>query len=152
MHEAELIWRPRTRGDAMQDAFLELPAAWRFLLIGGLAAAVNVSTRFSLTPVLGFEAAVPVAYLTGMWLAYTLFRRCVFSASGRSVRSEVWRFSLVNLVALLLVWTISVGLAREVFPAIGFTWHAEDIAHLIGVLTPAASSWIGHKRYTFSSR
>lgn len=152
MQDIELIWRPRTRGDAMLDAFLALPAAWRFLIIGGLAAAVNVATRFSLTPAIGFEASIPVAYLIGMWVAYTLFRRVVFAASGRSVRSEVYRFTLVNAVALLLVWAISIVLAREVFPASGFTWYADDIAHVIGVLTPAVSSWIGHKQFTFSSR
>ena len=59
----------------------------------------------------------------------------VFGASGRSVASEAWRFTLVNLVSMALVWLISVGLARVIaFPAIGFTWYADDIAHFIGVL------------------
>ena len=114
------------------------------------SAGVNLVARFLLQPVMGFELAVLVAYVIGMVVAYNLFRLLVFGATERGVGSEFWRFTLVNLVALACVWMISVGLARIVFPAISFTWHADDIAHFIGVLSPAVTSWIGHKRYTFS--
>lgn len=32
------------------------------------------------------------------------------------------------------------------------TWHANDIAHLIGVLVPAVTSFIGHRFYTFARK
>lgn len=124
----------------------------KFLVTGGFAALVNLLSRYALNHVMSFEAAVVLAYLLGMATAYLLARRFVFDASGRSVASEVRRFVLVNLVALGFVWAISVGLARVVFPAIGFTWHADDIAHLIGVLAPAVSSYIGHRFYTFARK
>lgn len=127
----------------------QLPPLVRFLLLGGFSAGVNVVARFVLQPLLGFEVAVAVAYVIGMVVAYNLFRIFVFGASERGVVSEAWRFTLVNLVSLALVWTISVGLARVVLPALNWTWHADDISHLIGVLSPAVTSWIGHKRYTF---
>jgi putative flippase GtrA len=41
------------------------------------------------------------------------------------------------------------GLLHIVFPAIGFFWHAEDIAHFIGLSVPAVTSYFGHKHYTF---
>lgn len=124
----------------------------KFLVTGGIAALVNLLSRYALNHVMSFEAAVVVAYLLGMATAYLLARRFVFDASGRSVASEVRRFVLVNLVALGFVWVISVGLARVVFPAIGFTWHADDTAHLIGVLAPAVTSYIGHRFYTFARK
>ena len=124
----------------------------KFLVTGGIAALVNLLSRYALNQVMSFEAAVVVAYLLGMATAYLLARRFVFDASGRSVASEVRRFVLVNLVALGFVWVISVGLARVVFPAIGMTWHADDIAHLIGVLAPAVTSYIGHRFYTFARK
>lgn len=136
----------------LRAQFERLPALARFLLLGGFSAGVNLVARFLLQPWLGFETAVIVAYLTGMVVAYTLFRLFVFGASGRGIGSEAWRFTVVNMVALGVVWIISVGLARVVFPAIGFTWFAEDVAHFIGVLSPAVTSWIGHKRYTFRAR
>ncbi len=124
----------------------------KFLITGGIAALVNLISRYALNFVMSFEAAVVVAYLLGMTTAYLLARRFVFDASGRSVASEVRRFVLVNIVALGFVWVISVGLARVVFPAIGMTWHANDMAHLIGVLAPAVTSFIGHRFYTFARK
>jgi putative flippase GtrA len=124
----------------------------KFLVTGGIAALVNLLSRYALNHVMSFEAAVVAAYLLGMATAYLLARRFVFDASGRSVASEVRRFVLVNLVALGFVWVISVGLARVVFPAIGMTWHADDIAHLIGVLAPAVTSYVGHRFYTFARK
>ncbi len=138
------------RSTALRQAFQRLPAIVRFLALGGLSAAVNLVARFAMQPIIGFETAVIVAYLIGMVVAYNLFRLFVFGASTRGVGSEFWRFTVVNLVSLALVWCVSVGLARLVFPALAFTWYADDLAHLIGLLCPSISSWIGHKRYTFS--
>ncbi len=123
----------------------------RFLLTGGIAAAVNLASRYLLNDWVGFEAAVVLAYLIGMTVAYTLARSFVFESSGRSVASEFKRFALVNCVSLALVWSISVVLAREAFPAMGFRWHAEDVAHAIGVSVPAVVSYFGHKVYTFAN-
>jgi putative flippase GtrA len=122
---------------------------FRFLATGGFAALVNISSRYLLTPVIGFEASVLLAYLIGMITAYLLFRLFVFGSSGRTMVSEAYRFVLVNILALILVWVVSVGLARIVFPAIAFQWHSEDIAHLVAVCVPAISSYIGHLHFTF---
>jgi len=136
-------------GTHLRASFENLPALVRFLALGGIAAGVNLVARWLLQPLVGFEAAVALAYVCGMVVAYNLFRLFVFGASGRSVASEAWRFTIVNLVSMVLVWLISVSLARYVFPAIGFRFFADDVAHFIGVLSPAITSWIGHKRYTF---
>ncbi len=122
---------------------------FKFLLTGGIAAAVNVVSRYLLNFIWSFELSVAVAYLIGMLTAYALARKYVFSESGRSMHSELFRFTIVNLFSMVAVWGISVGLLRIVFPAIGFTWHAEDIAHLIGVAAPAATSYVGHRYYSF---
>lgn len=121
----------------------------RFLAAGGFAALVNLVSRYILTPLIGFEVSIVVAYLLGMGVAFILFRTLVFSRSGAGVAKETYRFVIVNLVALMLVWTISVTLAGLVFPAVGFIWHAQDIAHFIGACIPAITSYIGHSIYTF---
>jgi len=123
----------------------------RFLVTGGIAALVNMGSRYLLNFFIRFEIAVIVAYLFGMGAAYVLARTYVFEASGRSVASEFHRFVAVNFFALILVWSISVAMARTVLPSIGFTWHADDLAHFIGVMAPAAASYFGHRFYTFSS-
>jgi putative flippase GtrA len=121
----------------------------RFLAAGGVAALVNLVSRYVLTPFIGFEVSVVVAYVLGMAVAFSLFRTLVFGRSGASVAAETYRFVIVNVVALTLVCAISVTLADVVFPAIGLRWHGEDIAHFIGTCIPAISSYVGHSTYTF---
>ena len=90
---------------------------------------------------MSFEAAVAVAYLFGMVTAYVLAKIFVFDKSGLAVATEFRRFVIVNLLSLAIVWVVSVGLALTVFPAVGLRWHAEDVAHLIGVLSPSVVAY-----------
>lgn len=122
----------------------------RFLVSGSVAAGVNVLARIGLAEIVRYEVAVLIAYLAGMTTAYVLMRLFVFEASGRGARSELWRFVLVNMLALVQVWIVSVGLARWLFPASGFTLHADTVAHVIGVLFPVLTSYVGHKRFSFA--
>jgi putative flippase GtrA len=121
----------------------------RFLATGGFAVVANLGSRYLLNQVISFEFAVVVAYLIGMSSAYALARLFVFRMSGRSVVTELRRFAIVNVFALMMVWIISVSLAFYLFPALQFTWHSNDIAHFVGVIAPAVTSYIGHQYYTF---
>ena len=123
-----------------------------FVLAGGTAALVNILSRIALNWVMPYEVAIIVAYLCGMTTAYLLNRYFVFAASGRGVASEYTRFALVNLAAVAQVWIVSVGLARLAFPAIGFAWHAETVAHVIGVAIPVFTSYLGHKHFSFAAK
>lgn len=130
----------------------------RFLATGSIAAIINLISRFLLDRIIPYQAAVVVAYLIGMVVAFFLFRRVLMS--GRSaespgamaVRRQIFRFIIVNLVALAQVWVISAMLAEWLFPSLGFAWHPFDVAHVIAVCVPALSSYIGHKYYTFQQR
>ncbi len=121
----------------------------RFLMTGGFAAFVNIAARWALNPLLGYEVAVAVAYLFGMTTAFILARTMVFDQGEKHAGEQYVRFALVNALAFAQVWLVSVGLARLIFPAIGFTWHAELIAHIIGVMSPIPTSYIGHKKFSF---
>lgn len=123
-----------------------------FLVTGGIAAAVNWGSRLALSQVMSLELAVVVAYLIGMATAYVLARLFVFDASGRAVTDEVSRFAAVNVVALVQVWLVTIGLARFVFPAVGFDWHDEAVAHAVGVASPAVTSYFGHRYFTFAPK
>lgn len=120
-----------------------------FVVAGGLAALVNVVSRVLLSHVVSYEVSIALAYLVGMTTAFLLTKLFVFEQSGRAVSSEYVRFALVNVVALAQVWTVSMVLARLAFPFIGFTWHADTIAHAIGVVSPVVTSYYGHKRFSF---
>jgi putative flippase GtrA len=122
----------------------------RFMLTGGVAAIVNLVSRYLLNFLISFASAVAVAYLFGMVSAYVLGRLFVFERSGRTVGDEFWRFTVVNLFAAAQVWIISVGLGEFVFPASGFRWHPLDVAHLIGVTVPVFTSYLGHRHFSFA--
>jgi len=123
-----------------------------FVVAGGIAALVNIASRLALNLVMPYEVAIVVAYVCGMTTAYALNKLFVFERSGRAVTDEYVRFTLVNLVAVAQVWLVSVGLARLLFPAVGFTWHAETVAHVIGVIVPVFTSYLGHKHFSFAAR
>lgn len=123
----------------------------RFVATGGFAAGVNVASRWVLSLVMPYPAAVAVAYLFGMTTAFVLSRLFVFE-SDADVKGQFARFALVNVVAFAQVWLISVGLAEFAFPYLGFTWHAETIAHLIGVASPIVTSYLAHKHFSFAPR
>ncbi len=123
-----------------------------FLFAGGTAALVNILSRIAFNWLMPYEVAIVVAYLCGMTTAYLLNKRFVFASSGRGVASEYTRFALVNLAAVAQVWIVSVGLARLVFPAISFIWHAETVAHVIGVTIPVFTSYLGHKHFSFAAK
>ena len=123
-----------------------------FLMTGGFAACVNLAGRWLLSRVMSYELAIVIAYLVGMVFAFILAKRYVFESGSGSVAGEFARFALVNLASFLIVFVVSVGCARALFPAIGWTWHVEDLAHVIGVLSPIALSFYGHKHFSFGLR
>lgn len=122
----------------------------RFLATGGTAALVNLASRSLLNQILSFELSVAIAYLIGMVTAYLLSRMFVFENSGCSVASEFNRFAIVNFFSLAVVWLVSVGLAKLLFPAIGYTWHADNVAHVIGLIAPVGVSYLGHRHFSFA--
>jgi putative flippase GtrA len=82
-------------------------------------------------------------------VAYVLNRKFVFSAAAKPSACEFLRFAAVNIVALMQVWLVSVGLAEYMFPYVGFHWHAETVAHTIGVGSPIVTSFFAYKLFVF---
>jgi putative flippase GtrA len=99
-----------------------------------------------------FEISVAVAFMIGMATAFLLFKHIVFESKNRRFIGEGVRFTLVNTLSFLQVWTLSVLLARVIFPMLSFTWHAETVAHVTGLLSLTITSYALHKRYTFAEQ
>jgi putative flippase GtrA len=120
-----------------------------FLLTGGTAAAINFGSRIIYSQWLDFSSAVLLAYLTGMITAFILAKLFVFKKSQQPVHRSILFFILVNLVAILQTWAISLGLAHHLLPSMKITLFAEEIAHAVGVSVPVFTSYIGHKHLSF---
>jgi putative flippase GtrA len=123
----------------------------RFALSGGLAAAANIFSRILISQVADYSTAIVIAYLIGMTMAYILMKLFVFDKSGRGISQEYIRFGLVNLIAIVQVWLVSMAFFKIIFPAIQFHFHTETISHAIGVFVPVFTSYLLHKYFTFSS-
>ncbi len=120
-----------------------------FLLTGGTAAAINFGSRIIYNQWMGFSSAVILAYITGMITAFILAKLFVFKNSQQSFHRSAVFFILVNLVAVLQTWAISMGLTYYLLPSLGVTLFVHEIAHAIGVVAPVFTSYIGHKRWSF---
>ncbi|MQY48147.1 GtrA family protein [Rhizobiales bacterium RZME27] len=136
---------------ALLDHWLSKPFI-RFAISGGIAAGVNILSRIALSQVMPYSVAVAIAYLFGMTTAYVLMKLMVFEESGQRVHQEYIRFTMVNAVAFVQVWLVSMGLAHYLLPAIGLVTHAEIVGHVVGVLSPIATSYFMHKYFTFSKK
>ena len=123
-----------------------------FVFVAGLSVPVNLLARVLFSSVVHYEVAVVLSHLVGMLTAYVLTRALVFDASGRSRRSEMARFLVVNVVSLAITWSVSVGLLRLVFPAFPGLWQPGLVAHAIGLACASVSSYVGHRHYSFGRR
>jgi putative flippase GtrA len=121
----------------------------RFFLTSGAAALVNIGSRIPLGWVMPYSASIVVAYLIGMSTAFALARRYVFRPEPGNARAEFLRFAAVNMLGLLQVLAVSLLLEAIVFPRLGFVWHAATLAHVIGVASPAFTSYYAHKFFSF---
>ena len=120
-----------------------------FLATGTAAACCNIGARVLLSHVTSYGVAVAVAYLIGMVVAFVLAKLFVFDSNPQRWHAELARFAMVNGVAFVQVWLVSLGLERYVLPGLGWQWHEELCAHVAGVGSPILTSYIAHKHFTF---
>ena len=120
-----------------------------FLLTGGTAAVVNFGSRIFYNLSLDFSSSVILAYITGMVTAFILARIFVFKNSQQALHRSAVFFILVNMVAILQTWSISMGMAYYLLPWLDISRFVPEISHAIGVIVPVFTSYLGHKRWSF---
>lgn len=125
------------------------PQFLRFLIAGGVAAAANMGARVVFSVFFEYGLAVVLAYLVGMLVAFLLMRGHVFDARSGPLAPQVTKFVVVNMLAVLQTLVISLLLARWLLPSMGIVTYADALAHIVGVLVPAVTSYFGHRLLTF---
>ncbi|OQP37065.1 GtrA family protein [Xanthomonas euvesicatoria] len=123
-----------------------------FLIAGGTAAVVNFGSRILLSHWLNYVPAIIIAYCLGMVTAFSLNKLFVFERSDKQLYKQIIWFVLVNIAAVIQTLLISLALARIIFPYLAIDFHAETLAHGIGVAVPVVTSYIGHKYLSFSQK
>ena len=71
-------------------------------------------------------------------MAFGLYQ-VVFGNPGTPLSHRIARFCLVDAVGLAIALAVSSLFARVLLPAIGWTFHPFDFAHLAGVAAPTAA-------------
>ena len=84
-----------------------------------------------------------------MTVAFILNRKYVFDSVGMSLAAQYFRFALVNLIALLQVWLITLLFVDYILPWLGWHWYPEATGHMVGVASPIVTSYFGHKYFSF---
>ena len=113
-----------------------------------MAALANFGSRFLFSEFMSFEYAVTAAFFVGLGTGFLLARKFVFHNSANSARMEIFYYLLVNLLALVQTWLLSVYLAAELAPLMGVQ-TGQASAHMAGILLPTLTSYLGHKYFTF---
>lgn len=135
----------------MLDRLRSLPQPLRFLLAGGLAAAINWSARFPLASTMGFLPAVAAATAIGMGFGFVTYRLLVFPGSPRRVSRQLRDFVLVNAASLLVV-VAAAALFRRLLLPLGPEAAVEPAAHALAIAAGAVVNYLGHSSITFRRR
>ena len=122
-----------------------------FLATGGTAALVNFVSRIIYDQWLAFSTSVLLAYMTGMVTAYVLARAFVFKTSVQPLHRSIAFFVLVNALAIVQTWAISLLMLYQVLPALQIDLLAPELAHATGIVVPVFTSYLGHKYWSFRS-
>jgi putative flippase GtrA len=122
----------------------------KFLVAGIVAALLNWGSRFIFSIWFPFEVAVTIAFFFGLSSAFLLMKRYVFQAKKNSLKTQMFSFLAINLLALIVTVAVSSLSLRVFLPktSIDASYH-EAVAHFLGIVAPVFTSFLGHKYLTF---
>ena len=147
---SEEIQRPAVRsGDPFPNLLALIPRPLRFLGVGAIGLAVDLSV-FTLLTVLGGFA--PLAARVGSLAFATLVtwrlnRALTFAASGRRISDEASRYGAVTLVAQGASYATFAVLVLTVLANVQ---HGGQIAVVCGAAVGALFSYNGHRLFAFA--
>lgn len=73
----------------------------------------------------------------------------MFTETSQGIHRSVLFFTLVNMVAVVQTWAISMGLANYIPPSFNITRFVPEITHAVGVVVPVVTSYLGRKHWSF---
>jgi putative flippase GtrA len=120
-----------------------------FLFVSTIAAGVNFFSRMLLGLTMSYGLSIVVAYIFGIITAYILCRLYVFKSEKNSPIKEMAYFIAVNAFAILLTLVVSLVFANYLLLFIHQQFLREEVAHFIGIMAPAFTSYLGHKHLSF---
>jgi putative flippase GtrA len=120
-----------------------------FFAVGSFSAVVNFGSRILYSNWVSYPVAVVLAYITGMITAFILNALFVFTESTQPVHRSAMYFTVVNIFGASQTLVVSLALDYWVLPWLHMTWHAEEVAHAVGVAIPVFTSYLLNKFWAF---
>lgn len=121
----------------------------RYLLTGGVAAAMNFLSRIILNFWFNFSISIGIAYLIGMVTAYILKRKYVFIGTNRPIIISIVFFILINIISVVQIWAVSMIIILYILPYFEIVNMSYEIAHAFGILSTVFTTYFGHKYLSF---
>jgi len=122
-----------------------------FVAAGLVSTLCNLASRYGFELWMRYEWALVGANAVGVLTAFAMNRVLVFRSRSGRVWAELARFVVVNLVGIAVSWVVAVLLYRSLLPALDWRWHADLVAHAIGIAVPLLPNYLAHKWWTFSA-
>ena len=118
-----------------------------FIICGALAASTNFFSRIIFSYFFNLRLSIFFAFILGMLTAYFLFKKFVFLNKKKSKKSKPLFFILVNLIALLHIYFLTILLNYLTQSYMGYS--NVTIAHGFSLVTSVFLSFYLHKNYTY---
>jgi putative flippase GtrA len=100
---------------------------------------------------LPFKMAVVAAFFVGLSSGFVLMRGWVFAKADQPITHQIVWYVFVNALALGQTLLISAYVAAWLSKVVDVR-AAQALAHGLGIVVPAGTSFVGHKFGTFTTR
>ncbi len=121
----------------------------KFIGFNSLGAMVNFGSRIAFNLFANYAVSVVLAYFMGMATAFFLDKAFVFKQAANKTSRQMVGFAIINVLSLGQTLLFSWLFRSVVFPGIGFAFYPDAVAHLIGIIIPVFTSFLGHKYFSF---
>ncbi len=121
----------------------------KFFAVGLSAAFIHWLSRVLLNFYFSFYWSVFIAYFFGILSAYILNRIYVFPNSNKSMYEQIYKFFIINLSFLPIVWFCSIFI-YSLLIKFGIDFYPEAIAHGMAVSLPMLITFILYKFLAFA--
>ena len=122
---------------------------FRFIISGGIAAFINISSRYLLSNFINYKLSILLSYMIGVSVAFILMRKFVFSFKKDILYAQIYRFIIVNILGLLQTLLVSLTLKSLLLIFLKNLIFIELFSHFAGVCFPVITSYYAHKLFTF---
>ena len=123
-----------------------------FLLSGSIAAILNFISRIFYNIFFNFSFSMFLAQITGMIVAYLLYRFIVFKERNynHNPSQSIIFFMVVNGISLVEIIVVSNAVLLYLLPKfVGIVEYKKEISHAIGISCTVFVSFFAHKFITF---